>query len=93
MEVLTGFLEGMVEPFTVYLPALATGIYTFFINTFATVTVVEGVTTVTGLNALGYIAAGLIGIGAVAGLTATVLGIMRLRKKRGARKIRRPRTV
>lgn len=90
MEVLTGFLEGIIEPFTTYLPAMAKGIYEFFINTFA-ITGEAGA--VTGLNSLGYLAAGLIGIGAVAGLTATVLGFMKLIKKRGSRKIRRPRTV
>lgn len=90
MEVLTNVFSAISTAFTAYLPALAKGIYEFFIGVFCITTTAEGVTTVTGLNALGFVAAGLIGMGVVAGLTATVLGILRLRKRRASkRKLRR----
>lgn len=90
MDVLTNIFSAISTAFTSYLPALAKGIYEFFIGVFCTTTVSEGVTTVSGLNALGYVAAGLMGMGVVAGLTATVLGILRLRKRKASRrKLRR----
>lgn len=79
MEVVTDIFEGLTAAFTEYLPDLATGIYSMFINIFCETTVSEGVTTVSGLNTLGYVAAALIGIGIVAGLVGVAMRVLRLR--------------
>lgn len=79
MNVVTNIFEGLTSAFTEYLPSLANGIYEMFINVFCETTVTEGVTTVSGLNELGYVAAALIGIGIVAGLVGVAMRILRLR--------------
>ena len=84
---LTGMLESLGEVFTTYVPNLGKAGYNMFISTFAETTVSEGVTTVTGLNDLGQVATGIIGISIVAGLFAMALHILRLRGS--ARKQRR----
>lgn len=85
MTVLTNILSGIASVFTTYVPALAGGIYEMFVNVFCTTA--EGA--VTGLNELGYTALAFIGIGIVSGLVATVLGILRIRKKKGKKSRRR----
>lgn len=79
MEVLTNFLTALTTVFTTYVPGLAKAIYEMFINIFANTTVTEGVTTVTGLNELGYLAVGIIGIGIVSGLVSLAMHVLRLR--------------
>lgn len=80
MNVLTGILEALSKVFTTYVPALAKGGYDMFINLFAKTTTAEGgAVTVSGLNELGYVAAGIIGIGIVAGLFSMALHVLRLR--------------
>lgn len=91
MEVVTDLFEGIAKAFTEYLPSLATGIYQMFINVFCTTSTVSEVTTVTGLNALGYTAVAFIGLGIVSGLLATVLGVLRLRKRKGSRRYKKAR--
>lgn len=79
MDVVTDLFEGLGAAFTNYVPELAKGIYNMFINIFCNTSVAEGVTTVTGLNELGFLAAALIGIGVVAGLVGVAMRILRLR--------------
>lgn len=85
MTALTNMLSAISSVFTTYVPALATGIYTMFINVFCVTS--EGA--VTGLNELGYVAIGFIGVGLVSGIVATVLGVLRLRKRKGSIRNRR----
>lgn len=87
---LTELFSSITAAFTQYLPSMATGIYTMFVHIFCEYTTTEaGAISVTGLNALGETAAAFIGIGIVAGLVATVLGVLRLRKRKGSKKRRR----
>lgn len=85
MTALTNMLSALGSVFTTYIPALATGIYEMFINTFCEVS--EGA--VSGLNALGYVGVGFIGLGIVSGLVATVLGVLRIKRKKGKKSRRR----
>lgn len=86
MTALTNLLSAIASVFTTYVPALATGIYTMFINTFCEVSEAGAVS---GLNALGYVAVGFIGLGIVSGLVATVLGVLRIKRKKGKKSRRR----
>lgn len=88
MEILTDVFEGIGAGFTTYAPQVMGGIYQMFIHVFCDITVAEGVTTVNGLNELGYLAVGLLSIAIVSGLVATVLGFLKLRK-RGSKKSNR----
>lgn len=85
MSILTGILSAIGSVFTTYVPALAGGIYEMFVNVFCTTA--EGA--VTGLNELGYTALAFIGIGIVSGLVATVLGILRVKNKKGKKSSRK----
>lgn len=76
MTVLSNFLEGLGTVFTEYVPDLGKGIYEMFISLFTT-TGTEGA--ITGLNELGYLAVGIIGIGIVTGLVSLVMHVLRLR--------------
>ena len=80
------FFEVLTTAFTTYVPALGGGIYDLFTNLFC---VTSEAGAVTGLNALGEVAVALIGIGIIAGLVATVMGVLRLRKKGSKRSKRR----
>lgn len=91
MQVLTDLFEGIGSAFTSYAPQVMSGIYNMFINVFCDTTVAEGVTTVNGLNELGWLAAGLFGIAIISGLVATVLGFLKLRKRGTKKSYRRKR--
>lgn len=81
------FFEVLTTAFTTYVPALGSGIYDLFVALFCEVATEGGA--VTGLNALGEIAVSFVGIGIIAGLVATVMGILRLRKRSKRRKAKR----
>lgn len=81
MQALQGVLSALGQVFTTYVPDIAQGIWVMFKDLFL---VADGQGVVSGLNELGYVAVGFIGISIVAGIIATVLGIFRLRSRRGA---------
>ena len=76
MTVLNNFLEGLGTVFTEYVPELGKGIYEMFLSVF---TVQGEAGAITGLNELGYLAVGIIGIGIVTGLVSLVMHVLRLR--------------
>lgn len=82
MSILQEFIQGLASVFTDYIPALAAGIYNMFKGLFLT----AGADGAVALNELGYIAIAFLGIAIVSGLVATVMGILKLKKKGGKRR-------
>ena len=64
--------------FTSYVPSVGKGLYDLFVNVFCAT---DGQGAVTGLNELGITAIVLFGIAIVSGLIATVMGVLKLRKR------------
>lgn len=80
----SSILTALASVFTTYVPALGSGIYELFVNVFCEV---DSTThAVSGLNSLGITAVVLIGIGIVGGLVATIMGVLRLRRKGGKKR-------